>query len=71
MYQTLIQKDPKLELLQERLANGFRVRWEKAHPAPLDRLQEIEIYRYYREYDSDRGSVSQPTLMYSYRQRVL
>ncbi len=70
LYQTLIMKDAKLEPLQQRIADDFRVRWEKKHPGVTDRLIEIEIYRFYREYDCYKDAVSTPQLTFVLKKSV-
>ena len=70
LYNTVVVKSKPLAAVQERIAEDFRLRWESSHPDPLDRLQELEIYRFYREYDSDRGTISTPELKYSYKKNV-
>lgn len=70
LYQTLIMKDSKLEPLQQRIADDFRVRWEKKHPEATARLIEIEIYRFYREYDCYKDEVSPAQLTFVLKKTV-
>lgn len=70
LYQSLILKDPKLGPLQERIAEDFRVRWEKAHPQQQNRLSVVEIFRFYREYDCYKDQVTPTELQFVYRKYI-
>jgi hypothetical protein len=52
--------------VQEEMANNFRLRWESKHPGLLDRLRKLELYKFYREYDSEAGNYTRPEKKYSY-----
>ena len=71
LYNSLLFKAKQMQPLQEKVALNFRLRWEQDHPGLLDRLQQVEIYRYYREYDSEADKFSTPELYYSYKKITL
>jgi hypothetical protein len=64
-------KSKSLPLIQESICNNFRLRWEASHTDTLDRIQMLELYKFYREYDSDKGTFSKAEMKYNYKKRIL
>ena len=60
LYNATFHESPGLKEIQAIMINNFRTRWEATHPEWLDHLLKVEVYRFYREFDSETGKFTRP-----------
>jgi hypothetical protein len=66
LYNADLVASDKLLGIQKKMADNFRIRWERSHPGATSRLTRIEIYKFYREYDSEKGTHTKPEIRFRY-----